>query len=109
MYSPPLFQLTARPAGRTTGCCVPRTRQETPHATSHLLPRSRRKDVERLSGQRLLPVIEFEDGSVYREESADMAATISAGKLESKHGTDLPRKWPDSDTRLVGPFSPRWS
>jgi glutaredoxin len=48
------------------------------------LPRSRRKDVERLSGQRLLPVIEFEDGSVYREESADMAATISAGQLDSK-------------------------
>ena len=51
------------------------------------LPRSRRKDVERLSGQRLLPVIEFEDGAVYREESADMAATISAGQLESKRGT----------------------
>jgi len=48
------------------------------------LPRSRRKDVERLSGQRLLPVIEFEDGSVYREESADMAATIRAGSLDGK-------------------------
>jgi glutathione S-transferase len=48
------------------------------------LPRSRRKDVERLSGQRLLPVIEFEDGTVYREESADMAATIRAGELDSK-------------------------
>jgi len=48
------------------------------------LPRSRRTDVERLSGQRLLPVIEFEDGSVYREESADMAATISAGQLDTK-------------------------
>jgi hypothetical protein len=32
-------------------------------------------------------VIEFADGSVYREESADMAATISAGQLESKRGT----------------------
>jgi len=51
------------------------------------LPRSRRKEVERLSGQRLLPVIEFEDGAMYREESADMAATISAGQLESKRGT----------------------
>jgi len=49
-----------------------------------VLPRSRRKDVERLSGQRLLPVIEFEDGSAYREESADMAATIRAGLLDSK-------------------------
>jgi glutaredoxin len=47
-------------------------------------PRSRRKDVERLSGQRLLPVIEFEDGSVYREESADMAATIRSGELDTK-------------------------
>jgi glutathione S-transferase len=51
-----------------------------------VLPRSRRKDVERLSGQRLLPVIEFEDGSVYREESADMAAAIRAGQLDSKRG-----------------------
>jgi glutathione S-transferase len=51
-----------------------------------VLPRSRRKDVERLSGQRLLPVIEFEDGSAYREESADMAATVRAGLLNSKRG-----------------------
>ena len=50
------------------------------------LPRSRRKTVERLSGQRLLPVIEFEDGSVYREESRDMAATVVAGQLDSKRG-----------------------
>ena len=49
-----------------------------------LLPRSRRKEVERLSGQRMLPVIEFEDGSAYREESADMAATINAGQLDGK-------------------------
>jgi glutathione S-transferase len=45
------------------------------------LPRSRRKDVVALSGQQMLPVIEFEDGSAYREESDDMAATIRAGKL----------------------------
>jgi len=37
-----------------------------------------------LSGQRLLPVIEFEDGSAYREESADMAATIRSGRLDTK-------------------------
>ena len=53
------------------------------------VPRSRRKDVERLSGQRLLPVIEFEDGSIYREESADMAATIRAGLLDTKRA--MPR------------------
>ena len=44
-------------------------------------PRDRRKDVIQLSGQKMLPVIEFEDGSAYRAESADMAATIRAGKL----------------------------
>lgn len=41
----------------------------------------KRDDLERLSGQRKYPVIEFEDGSVYREESADMAARIRAGEL----------------------------
>jgi glutaredoxin len=55
------------------------------------LPRSRRKEVERLSGQRLLPVIEFDDGAVYREESAEMAATITAGQLESKRGAAASR------------------
>src|SRR5256714_6700379 len=40
-----------------------------------------RENVVRLSGQRKYPVIEFEDGSVYREESKDMAARIRAGKL----------------------------
>ena len=44
----------------------------------------KRDDLERLSGQRKFPVIEFEDGSVYREESADMAATIKAGRLDEK-------------------------
>ena len=36
------------------------------------------------SGQRKYPVIELEDGSIYREESKDMAATIRAGQLDSK-------------------------
>jgi glutaredoxin len=45
------------------------------------LPRSRRKDVIRMSGQQMLPVVEFEDGSAYRAESKDMAAEINAGKL----------------------------
>jgi glutaredoxin len=45
------------------------------------LPRGRRKDVIRMSGQKMLPVVEFEDGSAYRAESKDMAAEISAGKL----------------------------
>jgi glutathione S-transferase len=41
----------------------------------------KRDDLEQLSGQRKYPVIEFEDGRVYREESTDMAARIRAGKL----------------------------
>lgn len=46
-----------------------------------LLPRSKRTELEKLSGQSLLPVIQLEDGSVYREESKDMIARIKAGKL----------------------------
>jgi glutathione S-transferase len=44
----------------------------------------KRDELEALSGQRKYPVIEFEDGSVYREESKDMAETIRAGRLDSK-------------------------
>jgi glutathione S-transferase len=47
-----------------------------------LLP-GKRKDLERISGQRKYPTIEFEDGSTYREESKDMAAKIEAGELRS--------------------------
>jgi glutaredoxin len=46
----------------------------------------KRTDLQRISGQRLYPVIEFENGSVYREESTDMAATIRAGRLAEKLG-----------------------
>ena len=38
------------------------------------LRRGARDELEQLSGQRVYPVIEFEDGRVYREESKDMAA-----------------------------------
>ena len=50
----------------------------------------KRDDLERLSGQRKYPVIEFEDGSVYREESKDMAARIAAGELDAKRGAAPP-------------------
>jgi hypothetical protein len=46
----------------------------------------KRVALEQLSGQRLYPVIEFENGSVYREESKDMAATIRSGRLAEKRG-----------------------
>ena len=36
------------------------------------------------SGQPLYPAIRFEDGSWYREESQDMARTISEGRLLGK-------------------------
>jgi len=45
------------------------------------LSRGKRTEIERLTGQRLVPVIEFEDGTAYREESRDMAARIRAGRL----------------------------
>ena len=41
----------------------------------------KRDDLERVSGQRKYPVIEFEDGQTYREESKDMADRIRAGRL----------------------------
>ena len=45
-----------------------------------------RPETVQRTGQKRFPWIEFEDGSVYREESKDMAATIKAGKLDAKRG-----------------------
>lgn len=50
----------------------------------------KRHDIEQLSGQTKYPVIQFEDGSIYREESKDMAETIMAGKLFEKQGAQQP-------------------
>lgn len=47
-----------------------------------LLP-GKRDDLEALSGQNKYPTIEFEDGSVYRDESKAMAERIRAGELFS--------------------------
>jgi glutathione S-transferase len=41
----------------------------------------KRDELDRLSGQRKYPAIEFEDGRVYREDSANMAEKIRAGEL----------------------------
>ena len=49
----------------------------------------KRNDLEQLSGQRKYPAIEFEDGRVYRDESADMAERIRAGQLFE--GSDEPQ------------------
>ncbi|HEY7399202.1 MAG TPA: glutaredoxin domain-containing protein [Gaiellaceae bacterium] len=50
----------------------------------------KRDELERLSGQRKYPVIEFEDGSVYRAESKEMAQRIRDGKLFEGHGAAAP-------------------
>jgi glutathione S-transferase len=44
-------------------------------------PRGKRTELKQLSGQDKLPVIEFEDGRVLREESGDLAARIREGRL----------------------------
>jgi glutathione S-transferase len=43
--------------------------------------RGKRDDLEALTGQRLYPVIEFEDGSTYRDESKAMEERIRSGGL----------------------------
>ena len=45
------------------------------------LRRSRRTELHRRSGQKLLPAIEFEDGTILREESDNLAARIRQGRL----------------------------
>lgn len=47
------------------------------------LNKKNRPQIESLSGQKHLPVIEFEDGTAYRAQSKDMAARIRAGQLFS--------------------------
>jgi len=50
------------------------------------LRRGKRDDMEKHTGQRLYPAIEFENGSWYREESKDMAETIRSGRLMERAG-----------------------
>ena len=46
--------------------------------------RGNRDDISAMTGQRKYPAIQFEDGSWYREQSADMAKTIREGRLMDK-------------------------
>ena len=48
--------------------------------------RGKRDEIQSLTGQKKYPAIQFEDGSVYREESKDMERTIRDGKLMEKAG-----------------------
>ncbi|SRR6266511_744432 len=50
----------------------------------------KRDETERRTGQHKYPWIEFEDGSVYREESNEMAQRIKDGKLNEAPRTQPP-------------------
>ena len=41
-----------------------------------------RKEYKERTGTNLVPAIEFENGTILREESAELAARISEGRLE---------------------------
>ena len=56
------------------------------HVRHPAFPRSRRKELQALSGQSVLPVIELDDGRILREESKDMIARIEEGRLEQGTG-----------------------
>lgn len=45
------------------------------------LRRPKRDDVIRLTGQQMVPVIEFEDGTGYRADSKEMVERIRSGRL----------------------------
>jgi hypothetical protein len=49
-----------------------------------------REETERRTGQKKYPWIEFEDGSIYREESKDMAQRIKDGMLNQAPRTRAP-------------------
>jgi glutathione S-transferase len=48
------------------------------------LRKSKRTAFEQRSGQRLVPAIEFEDGTILREQSSDLAARIRDGRLREQ-------------------------
>jgi hypothetical protein len=50
------------------------------------LPRRKRKELAALSGQWLYPVIEFDDGRTYRDQSKRMAERIRASGLFEEVG-----------------------
>jgi hypothetical protein len=48
--------------------------------------RNKRRELIEKTGGNKYPAIEFENGTVYREESAEMERTIRAGRLFEKAG-----------------------
>ena len=65
--------------------------------------RGKRDALESLSGQRQYPVIEFEDGSIYREQSRDMERTIRDGKLMERAGAAASGDTPSGGPASTGP------
>lgn len=59
--------------------------------------RDKRDAMIRLSGQRVYPVIERDDGRIYREQSKDMATRIRAGELD-----EAPARRPGSRATATG-------
>ena len=49
----------------------------------HPVRRSKRDEYVALTGQRLYPAVELEDGRVIREESKDLVARIREGRLSA--------------------------
>ena len=45
--------------------------------------RRNRHDYERLTGQRVLPALELEDGTILREESSELIDRIKSGRLQA--------------------------
>ncbi len=55
-----------------------------------------RSEMKEVSGQPKYPVIEFEDGTIYRDESKQMAERIAAGKLFDDAGGAAPSEQPSA-------------
>ncbi len=52
------------------------------------LNRSKRERIQELTGQKTYPVIQLEDGSVYKAPSREMAASIRAGTMPPAASND---------------------
>ena len=46
-------------------------------------PRGRRKELIALTGQKVLPALQLEDGTVIREESKELSARVREGRLSA--------------------------
>jgi glutathione S-transferase len=54
----------------------------------HPVRRSKRADYIALTGQKLFPAIELEDGTIIRRESSELAQMVRSGQLMAGHGAE---------------------